>query len=66
MIGCSPAEALFAMAAKHLVSITDMIDMSSDGHQVDQGMIDEKIGDAVNYMLLLWAMMTEEQERRRS
>src|SRR5690625_290839 len=46
----SPEEALWGFCLKHLVSIRDM--MKSD-ETLTEEMIDEKIGDAVNYFILL-------------
>jgi len=52
----SPAQALAGMLAKHIVSIFDMV--ADDGYYtVDQW--DEKIGDALNYLFLLKAVVLE-------
>lgn len=54
--GTTPAKALWGMASKHLVSIMDMV----DGRQpVTDPMIDEKIGDMVNYLVLLEAIFRD-------
>jgi len=54
--GTSPEIALGGMLAKHIVSIYDMI--NSKGAYV-QEIWDEKIGDAINYLILLRAIVSE-------
>ena len=46
----SPKKALWGMASKHLVSVIDMIESES---KFDDDYIDEKIGDMINYLILL-------------
>lgn len=50
---CTPEKALWGMAMKHLVSIIDIVDAVDRGEKVDLNMADEKIGDLVNYLILL-------------
>lgn len=59
MLRIPRSQALLGMLAKHLVSILDMVDAIS---RRDPGiaMIDEKIGDAINYLILLEAMLMED------
>lgn len=45
-----------AFLRKHLISIFDLVEQPE---RITQHMIDEKIGDAVNYLILLEAIMTE-------
>jgi len=53
------ATALWGMSTKHLVSVIDMV----DGVQVPtKHKIDEKIGDLINYLILLEAALIEEAE----
>lgn len=52
----TPAKALWGMALKHLVSITDIIERPID---FDPEIIDEKIGDMINYLILLEAILKE-------
>lgn len=54
---CSTRESLRGMAVKHFVNIDDAI---VSGQPRSQAWIDEKIGDAVNYLILLEAVMTED------
>lgn len=52
--GVRPEEALWGMASKHLVSIIDMV---YSNKSFDDKYIDEKIGDMINYLILLEGMM---------
>lgn len=61
--GGTPQSALGGMLAKHIVSIFDLIDQSNDV-VIEMEMWDEKIGDALNYLILLKAIMVEEQSTR--
>lgn len=49
-------QALWGMMAKHIVSLTDMC-MQPDNYPLD--LWDEKIGDGINYLLLLNAVVKE-------
>lgn len=54
---CSRKHALWMKASKHLVSIIDMAELDetfTDDH------IDEKIGDMINYLILLEGILKEE------
>ena len=54
----TPEEALWGMAKKHLVSIIDIKNYC--GITVfPESMIKEKIGDMINYLILLEALLTE-------
>lgn len=53
----TPAQALKGMYLKHLVSILDMID---SGEKPSQAWIDEKIGDSINYNILLEGIFSDE------
>lgn len=54
----SPAEALCGMMAKHIVSIFDLV-RHDRNDKVDMYVWEEKIGDAINYLLLLKAIVVE-------
>jgi len=56
MLGTTQEQALVGMWAKHVVSILDIC----DGQPAGREMIDEKIGDAINYLILLEAALKEE------
>lgn len=55
--GCSQAQAAFGMLAKHLVSVADMIE---SGEKYSGIRWDEKIGDSINYLLIIRAIIEEE------
>lgn len=52
----SKEKSLQVMWAKHLVSISDMIDSKKP---FSHAFIEEKIGDAINYLILLEGMLKE-------
>lgn len=56
--GESQAQALGGMLSKHIVSIFDMI---REDTYYSLEMWDEKIGDAMNYLILLKAIIIENQ-----
>ena len=51
------AQAAFGMLAKHLVSVSDMV---NDPDSYDLEKWDEKIGDSINYLLIIRAIVEEE------
>lgn len=61
LIGGTPEQALWGFAVKHLVSISDMV--ASEGYY-DAEKWDEKIGDAINYLILLRAQVFETDNSR--
>lgn len=68
---CSPEKALIGMFVKHLVSILDIVDETESKCGLDMNcfpafetvtylnMLDEKITDAINYFILLEALLKE-------
>ena len=44
---------------KHIVSINDIIEQSKEGKLPSREVIDEKIGDVINYFILLEACLVE-------
>jgi len=56
ILDTTPAKALQGMFSKHLVSLFDLI---SGRTKPSQYLIDEKIGDCINYLILLEAIITE-------
>jgi hypothetical protein len=52
----TPAQSAWGMALKHLISIQDMI-FKEEKPNFD--LIDEKIGDAINYLILIEAILKE-------
>ena len=59
ILGCSPEQALLGMMVKHTVSVMDIIDNMAGGNIPDLGLWDEKIGDSINYLLLLDGMVQD-------
>lgn len=57
--GTTPRIALGGMLAKHVISIFDMIQKPD---LADINLWNEKIGDAMNYLFLLKAVIVEEQK----
>ena len=58
---CLPTTALGGMMAKHTVSVYDMLRGLEEGKSYPLGLWDEKIGDSINYLLLLAAAVREAQ-----
>jgi hypothetical protein len=56
LAGCTPQQALGGMLAKHVVSIYDLI--RDDSYDLD--IWNEKLGDALNYLFLLKALLIEQ------
>ena len=61
---CTPISALGGMMAKHTVSVYDLIDWQEQGKVITDEMWDEKIGDSINYLLLLTALIEEMKGER--
>jgi len=63
--GTTPEEALKGMMLKHIVSVFDLIEWSYiDEGRLNEAIIDEKIGDTINYLVLLEGMMKHQLSRR--
>ena len=60
---CKPETALAGMMCKHTVSVYDMLKGVENGKEYPIEMWDEKIGDNINYLLLLSAMVREKSEK---
>lgn len=56
----SSAEVLWSYMTKHLVSIKDIV---ADNKPVDASVVSEKIGDVINYLILLEAMLNQQGEK---
>ncbi len=61
MRGCTPIEALEGMKLKHDVSVKDLID---NPDSATPKLLKDKIGDSVNYLLLLSGLLTEHMEQK--
>ena len=62
MDGTTPARSLWGMWKKHLVSIADMIDDLDAGKVPSKEMVTEKLGDNINYSVLLEGLIEELRE----
>lgn len=51
------AQALLGMMTKHIVSIYDIVEQNKP---VSKALANEKIGDAINYLCLLYAVLEEQ------
>ena len=58
-LNCHPAEALAGMMVKHTVSVDDIIDGLARGIVPPKELVAEKIGDSINYLLLLEGLIEE-------
>ena len=62
LLGCSPERALVGMMAKHIMSVLDLVnDIEAEGLP-KADLVSEKIGDLVNYSVLLEALITERRQ----
>jgi len=59
VLGVSPEKALLGMLTKHTVSILDIIDDLDNGKLPPVELLCEKIGDELNYHILLKALILE-------
>lgn len=59
IIGGTPEQALVGMFVKHLVSVLDIVDALSPDTFPSIETIEEKCGDAINYLVLLEIMLKE-------
>lgn len=55
LIGGTPEQALWGFLTKHLISLSDMVRDEHDIHDVARW--EEKIGDSINYLFLLRAII---------
>lgn len=54
ILNCTPEQALQGMLMKHIVSVLDLIEWSQTMPlRITEALIDEKIGDTINYLILL-------------
>jgi hypothetical protein len=56
----SSAEVLWSYMTKHLVSVKDIV---ANNKPVDPAVVSEKIGDVINYLVLLEAMLNQHGEK---
>lgn len=60
----SPIDALNGMFNKHLISLIDILDNAVKGILPTQKILDEKISDNINYLLLFEGLVTEERRKK--
>lgn len=61
----TPARECFAFMRKHLVNIADMCSRETFAHMNDADfrlLLDEKIGDAINYLVLMYACLVDQHK----
>lgn len=63
MKGETPEQALWGMAMKHIVSVADIVNDTMEGKVPDKKLLDEKIGDWINYGLLLEGLLEDRRSR---
>lgn len=59
MLKQAPEQALIGMWTKHIISILDIVDEIDNGKIPTIEILEEKITDAVSYLILLEALMCE-------
>jgi len=59
VLGVTPEKALLGFKTKHTVSILDIIDDLDIGKLPTRELLTEKIGDEINYLILLKALIME-------
>ena len=60
MAGVTPEKALYGMMLKHEVSVIDLIEMAgTEPSKLNESLIDEKIGDNINYLILLEGLLKQ-------
>ena len=60
MFGGTQESALIGMFAKHMVSVLDIVAKVGNAESVSESMVNEKIGDSINYLILLEACLIED------
>lgn len=58
-MGCSPEQACVAFWMKHVISLNDLVNDLKSDKTAPAEMWDEKIGDAINYLILLDGLISE-------
>lgn len=58
---CTPEKALLGFVTKHMIALRDFVEDLEKGHCASGEQWDEKLGDIINYMILLEALLEERQ-----
>jgi hypothetical protein len=56
-LNCTPEKALEGMMIKHFVSLQDIINSAENIHHLSPEMVNEKITDTINYIILLEGLL---------
>ncbi len=64
MTGNSREKVLMGFLLKHLISVEDIIDNLDKGILPNRELIDQKIGDIINYYILLEASLVDRLENK--
>lgn len=59
-----PTEVLHGMMLKHYISYLDILKDVQEGKEVKKAIVDEKIGDLINYLILQECIITESIEKK--
>ena len=63
ILNVTPEQALQGMMLKHIISISDLIEWTgSSPERITSELVDEKIGDTINYLILLEALLLRRLE----
>jgi hypothetical protein len=61
VMGKTRYEACAAFMTKHLTCVFDLVEAAGGDLRLDPAVIDEKVGDAINYLVLLEALFLERE-----
>ncbi len=61
LLGTAPEAALLGFLTKHLVSVVDLV-KALPGVVPPRAYVDEKVGDCINYLILLEALLSERRQ----
>lgn len=65
ILDCTPEQALRGMLLKHIVSVLDLIQWAKEEEDlITATVIDEKIGDTINYLILLEGLLLRRLESK--
>lgn len=65
ILDCTPERALQGMMLKHIVSVLDLIQWAEEEEDlITATVIDEKIGDTINYLILLEGLLLRRLENK--
>jgi hypothetical protein len=66
ILNITPEQALQGIMLKHIVSVLDLVQWTeTDTNMLTKQIIDEKIGDTINYLILLEGLLLRRLEAKR-